>query len=350
MKSALLAALTACIVLCSAATVLAAPPPPDLGGESWRASADIHPDYGTPGPNDVVTTTERTCDPMGGATLTQIAEGDAEGPYPGRFGEEITVELGPVVRDVFDDRDVRSASGSFSVDSALGQVAGSFDFDPALTHQAGDPSTPAASGWCLNESPDFSTPHTVAGGAFTRYEATITTPDGCTWTDHGGDADPTDDSVHAGGFEVGHAPYPEGRTVALNFQSDGAPLEQGAGCESPSTFDGFFAPVDNLPVLNEVDAGRAIPVKFSLGVDQGLDIFAAGYPSSQQVDCSEIAHAQVDGVEETTAAGSSSLSYNAGSDRYHYVWKTAEAWSGTCRQFVLKLHDGSVHRANFSFK
>ena len=40
-------------------------------------------------------------------------------------------------------------------------------------------------------------------------------------------------------------------------------------------FVGFFQPVDNLPTLNVVNAGRAIPVKFGLGGDYGLSIFAA---------------------------------------------------------------------------
>jgi hypothetical protein len=170
------------------------------------------------------------------------------------------------------------------------------------------------------------------------------------FVDHGGDADPGDDTVFAGGFELREAPFPQGRTVAQGFQSDGAPLEASPGCEPTSSFDGFFAPVDNLPVLNEVNAGRAIPVKFSLGGDQGLDIFALGYPRSEEVDCSDIAHAQVDGVEETTTAGASTLVYSVATGRYHYVWKTAGEWSGTCRQFVMKLTDGSVHRANFKFK
>ena len=45
-------------------------------------------------------------------------------------------------------------------------------------------------------------------------------------------------------------------------------------------WSGFFPPVDNLPALNSVKAGSAIPVKFSLGGDKGLNIFAAGYPKS----------------------------------------------------------------------
>ena len=356
MKSVRTAALAAAgLLLYSTSSALAAPPPPDLGGANWRASADVAPEYGTPGaPGDVVTTTERTCDPFGNAILSMTASGTAEGPYPGLFQQQITVALGPVVRPSFDDRDLQSASGTFSIDSELGQVEGSLLFDRAQTPAIGDPSRSGATGWCLND-PDFpgspiATPQTNVGGALTSYEATITTPDSCTFVDQGGDSDPTDDSIIAGGLELREAPFPQGRTVALNFQSDGAPLQAAEGCDSPTTFDGFFPPVDNLPVLNEVNAGRAIPVKFSLGGDQGLDIFAPGYPRSEEVDCSQIAHTQVDGVEETTTAGSSSLTYNAESGRYHYVWKTANEWSSSCRQFVMKLDDGSVHRANFRFK
>ena len=44
-----------------------------------------------------------------------------------------------------------------------------------------------------------------------------------------------------------------------------------------------------------------------------------------------------------------SLSYAAGSDQYTYIWKTEKTWANTCRQFVLRLKDGSAHRANFKF-
>ncbi len=37
-------------------------------------------------------------------------------------------------------------------------------------------------------------------------------------------------------------------------------------------FSGFFPPVDNVPFVNKVKAGRAIPIKFSLNGDQGLEI------------------------------------------------------------------------------
>jgi probable HAF family extracellular repeat protein len=111
-------------------------------------------------------------------------------------------------------------------------------------------------------------------------------------------------------------------------------------------FSGFFAPVDNPPTVNTVNAGRAIPVKFSLSGDQGLGVIEEGYPKSQQVPCD--ADDPVDGIEETTTAGASGLTYDAASDEYTYVWKTDKAWTG-CRQLVLKLDDGTVHRANFNF-
>ena len=113
-------------------------------------------------------------------------------------------------------------------------------------------------------------------------------------------------------------------------------------------FAGFFPPVANLPALNLVQAGRAIPVKFSLSGDKGLGIFAAGSPSSGPIACNSSDPATV--LEETVTAGGSSLSYNPTTDQYNYVWKTEQAWAGTCRQLVLQLNDGSIHRANFKFR
>jgi len=110
-------------------------------------------------------------------------------------------------------------------------------------------------------------------------------------------------------------------------------------------FSGFYRPVDNLPTVNVVKAGSAIPVKFSLGGDQGLNIFASGYPASVIAGCSASA---TDAIEETVTAGGSSLSYDAGSGQYIYVWKTDKSWSG-CRQLQVKLRDGSSRWAAFSF-
>jgi hypothetical protein len=167
----------------------------------------------------------------------------------------------------------------------------------------------------------------------------------------------TDHDVYARMFSVALTPDADGDGVV--DASDNCPLvvnpDQadrdgdgiGDACD-PFAFSGFFSPVDNLPVLNLAKGGQAIPVKFSLGGNQGLNIFAAGYPKSQQVPCDS--SAPVDGIEETVTAGSSSLSYDVVSDRYSYIWKTDKSSAGTCRQLVLKLVDGTTHYASFMFR
>jgi len=113
-------------------------------------------------------------------------------------------------------------------------------------------------------------------------------------------------------------------------------------------FAGFFQPVDNLPTVNMVTAGSAIPVRFSLNGNKGLDIFAAGYPASAVIQCGSLD--AVSTVEETVNAGGSTLNYDPTTDQYNYVWKTNKAWKGTCRQLVVKLSDDTIHAANVKFK
>jgi hypothetical protein len=114
-------------------------------------------------------------------------------------------------------------------------------------------------------------------------------------------------------------------------------------------FIGFFKPVDNLPVVNVAKAGSAVPVKFSLGGNMGLDIFASGYPRVVSITI-------VDGntfesvIDETVTAGGSSLTYDPLANQYIYVWKTSKSWAGYSYQLQVKLTDGRVHVANFKFK
>ncbi len=112
-------------------------------------------------------------------------------------------------------------------------------------------------------------------------------------------------------------------------------------------FTGFFQPVDNLPTRNSVKAGQAIPVKFSLNGNQGLAIFEAGYPKAQNLTCGS--GASIDPIEETVTAGSSTLTYDASSGRYHYVWKTDKSWANSCRRLLLKFIDGTTQSADFAF-
>jgi len=116
----------------------------------------------------------------------------------------------------------------------------------------------------------------------------------------------------------------------------------------PYNFTGFFSPIDNPPALNEMKAGQAAPIKFSLGGNQGLNIFAAGSPSSVQISCNS--SDPIEPVEETETAGSSTLTYDPTTDWYKYTWKTEGSWKNTCRQLTVTLRDGTVHVAKFKFK
>jgi hypothetical protein len=119
------------------------------------------------------------------------------------------------------------------------------------------------------------------------------------------------------------------------------------------SFAGFFEPVDSPGpgpryIFNSVKAGSAIPVRFSLEGDQGLDIFSPGYPTSRPIKCATAA--RTDPIEQTVSAGNSSLNYDVASDTYTYVWKTENKWAGTCRVLTVQLNDGTQHLAYFRFK
>jgi hypothetical protein len=113
-------------------------------------------------------------------------------------------------------------------------------------------------------------------------------------------------------------------------------------------FSGFFSPVANRPNVNQVKAGSRVSITFSLGGNQGLNIFEPNSPTSRLMDCST---KETSGVPVTTKPPPpTGLTYNKKTNRYTYAWQTEKAWAGTCREFVLTLKDGTAHAAWFTFK
>ena len=116
---------------------------------------------------------------------------------------------------------------------------------------------------------------------------------------------------------------------------------------SPTITFGGFQPPLNGDAVNQVRAGAGVPVKFSLGGDLGLGIFASDYPKFEFTACSP--GDPVDPVEETVSAGNSGLSYDAATGVYTYVWKTDKMWAGKCGTLIIKLTDNSEYTASFKF-
>jgi hypothetical protein len=124
-----------------------------------------------------------------------------------------------------------------------------------------------------------------------------------------------------------------------------APHTSSCGTVEQLPFSGFTPPVANPPQVNAAQPGRAVPIKFSIPGSNGTvdDVFAAGYPQSAPVSCT---------APEALTSGDPTVSNVNSSqppaDQYNYVWKTDRGWRG-CRTLIVKLVDGTYHRAVFDF-
>jgi hypothetical protein len=114
------------------------------------------------------------------------------------------------------------------------------------------------------------------------------------------------------------------------------------------TFDGFKPPVDNQPIVNIVNAGRTIPVKWSLKNSAGEFISDLNSVTSVTVERIPCSAASTDVIEETTEPGLVALTYE--NNQFVYHWKTEKSWAGTCRRLDVALADGTVRSADFRMK
>jgi Tol biopolymer transport system component len=205
---------------------------------------------------------------------------------------------------------------------------------------------------------DITTMSTGASGAAVEFNATAT-------DNLNGDL-PVSYETDSGPVVSGDT-FPPGTTTVVVTAVDRAGNAAKASFNVTVRYDfqGFFRPVDNPGpgpdfVVNRARAGSAIPVKFSLGGNQGTtipEIFAESpnstpdqplyYPISRQIPADP--GATTDPVEETVTADSSGLSYDPLTGQYDYVWKTNKAWAGQDRELVLQLADGTEHTALFRF-
>lgn len=127
------------------------------------------------------------------------------------------------------------------------------------------------------------------------------------------------------------------------------------------SWSGFFQPIDTKDggkgkdstvtagtIFNKAKAGSSIPVKFSLGGNQGMSIFMTGYPKVTKVAC-DTAAVVTDPIEEFSTATTTGLAYDASTGQYNYTWKTATTLANTCQRLEVKLADGNSYYAFFTF-
>jgi MBG domain len=140
-------------------------------------------------------------------------------------------------------------------------------------------------------------------------------------------------------------------TISLSVQFTPSNANYAAASMSASinvsgamNFSGFYAPVRNMPYLNNAMAGSTIPIKFAIGGYRGLQVLQANSPTSVPAACPVGAPENAVRASIASRGGLQSLGSS-----YTYVWKTSATWAGSCRKFQLTLADGSTHEAMFRF-
>ena len=195
------------------------------------------------------------------------------------------------------------------------------------------------------EAYDFTMVPIVADTTDTDGDGTGDSLDNCPTTPNASQTDADGDGV---GDACDNCP-----SEANAGQEDGDGNGVGDACEISGGFDfaGFFAPIDNPPVVNTIKAGRAVPVKWSLLDGHGgyvADLATFVSLTSQHVGCSS--GSPTSAIDSTSTAGGSGLTYDAATGQFQYSWKTAKGWAGTCRVMTLELSDGERRSATFEFQ
>jgi probable HAF family extracellular repeat protein len=111
-------------------------------------------------------------------------------------------------------------------------------------------------------------------------------------------------------------------------------------------FQGFSAPVNNLPTLNLVKAGQTVPLRWRLLTSAGAPVTTLSTAKLAVTNAPCNNSGGSDPVEEVTTAKTGLL--NLGDGYYQMNWATPKSFAGTCKRLHLDIGDGVTHDALFS--
>jgi extracellular elastinolytic metalloproteinase len=122
-----------------------------------------------------------------------------------------------------------------------------------------------------------------------------------------------------------------------NNRSDGVEAFDLPAICTAATFGSFDPPVAGAPVVNIVNAGSTVPLKFS------VDGVASVMIDSEDVDCATLL---ITGAAPVPVA---SPAFPYKNTEYHVNWQTDNAWAGTCRRLTVRIPAAADAVAFFSF-
>jgi len=119
--------------------------------------------------------------------------------------------------------------------------------------------------------------------------------------------------------------------------SDHDPVLVDLALTVPYTFGGFAEPL-TAPGATDLNAGRALPVTFSLGGVEGEAVVATSLLRWVVTDCTSGAVLSTQPVE---LAGSGRVGFDGVTGRYSLLIKSDKAWAGRCQTLEIVLTDGT---------
>ena len=115
-------------------------------------------------------------------------------------------------------------------------------------------------------------------------------------------------------------------------------------------FVGFQPPVDAPPILNTVNAGSTVPIKWTLANAAGTlyaNLDAVQSLSSRQIRCPS---ENTDPAGQDVPIGTTDFLKITNGTVFQFNWKTSTAFRNTCRRFYIHLSDGSTPYTDFKFR